>query len=525
MNSVSAAFSTWRQDLPASLVVFLVALPLCLGIAMASGAPLFSGLIAGIVGGLIVGCISKSPLSVSGPAAGLTVIVLDGITKLPTYEAFLLAVCLAGVFQLALGFFRAGGLGNFVPSYIINGMLAGIGLILILKQIPHALGYDANFEGDEEFMQADGHNTFSAIFDMPFEVLNPVAIFIALVSLAFLFWWDTKQPKQTNWLRYLPGPLAVVAFGIAANWLSQFFAPAYTLGESHLVAVPIANSASEFFGQFRFPDFAYIADPVVWQIAVTLAVVASIESILCVEAIDRLDPLRRKTPNNRELVAQGVGNFASGFVGGMPITSVIVRSSANLNAGARSRLSTFMHGALLLLCVVSIPSILNLIPLSALAAVLIAIGYKLAKPSLFLEKYRRGMRYFVPFVTTVVAIVFTDPLIGIGIGMAFGILFMMIQSMAAPLMATDEDQRYVLHIRKDLFFLHKPQLKKALGAIPADREVVFDVSNINFMDKDNVDLLNEFASDAQQRNVRVSLRAAASHGLARLFTIPPEKMA
>lgn len=520
VSSAANIFASWRKDLPASLVVFLVALPLCLGIAMASGAPLFSGLIAGIVGGIVVGAVSKSPLSVSGPAAGLTVIVLDAITRLPTYEAFLLAVCLAGMLQIVLGLVRAGTLGDYVPSYVIHGLLSAIGLILILKQIPHAIGYDGNFEGNESFFQADGRNTFSTLIDFPMEHFSLVALVISLTSLVFLFWWDARQPRMANLLRYVPGPLIVVAFGIGFNQLVHHFSPNLALGGEHLVGVPVTASVSEFLGQLRFPDMGYLLHAGIWTTAITLALVASIESILSVEAVDKLDPKRRHTPPNRELLAQGTGNFLSGAIGGLPVTSVIVRSSANVTAGADSKLSTISHGVLLLLCILAIPHILNLIPLSALAAVLISIGYKLAKPEIFLDKYRRGMRYFIPFMATVVGIVLTNPMLGIGIGLACGVAFMLMESLSASIVFSRQDNLYTLRCKKDLFFIHKPLLKKKLAAIPDNATVMFDFTAIHYMDKDNIDVIQDFISNAKQRNIRVVMKAGKAHGLSKRLPLP-----
>jgi MFS superfamily sulfate permease-like transporter len=516
-SNVQTQTGSFKQDLSASLVVFLVALPLCLGIAMASGAPLFSGLIAGIVGGIVVGALSKSPLSVSGPAAGLTVIVLNAINTLPSYEAFLLAVCLAGLLQVGLGVVRAGTLGDYVPSYVINGLLSAIGLVLILKQIPHAVGYDGNFEGDEAFMQMDQRNTFSTLVDFPMEYFSPLALIISVASLVFLFWWDKRQPKMTNILRYIPGPLVVVVFGITANLLALQFAPGMALGGSHLVGVPVTTSAADFFGQLSFPDVSYLMHSGIWMTAITLALVASIESILSVEAIDKLDPKRRHTPPNRELLAQGAGNFFSGIIGGMPVTSVIVRSSANVAAGADSKRSTIMHGLMLLVCVVSIPHILNLIPLAALAAVLISIGYKLAKPEIFIAKYRKGMRYFVPFMATVIGIVLSDPMIGIGIGLLCGVAFMVVENLRASIVFSQQDDIYTLRCKKDLFFIHKPMLKSKLSQIPQGSTLVLDFTEIHYMDKDNIELLHEFVKNAHYRDISVKMRAGRPHGLSRHF--------
>jgi len=501
----SAFFAHWRYDLPASLVVFLVALPLCLGVALASGAPLFSGLIAGIVGGVVVGALSKSPLSVSGPAAGLTVIVFAAINELPSFEAFLLAVCIGGLLQIALGIARAGVLGDFIPSSVITGMLAAIGLILIMKQVPHAVGYDGNFFGDESFTQYDGENTLSAILHLGSHLL-PGACLIALVSMAFMYVWDKKQPKMKSFMRYVPSPLVVVGFGVMANFAMARFKPEWALQKTHLVAVPVADSIQGFFGQFRMPDFTMIANPDIWMIGLTLALVASIESLLSIEAIDKLDPYKRVTPTNRELVAQGIGNMASGMIGGLPVTSVIVRSSANVGSGARSKLSAIMHGLMLLAAVVAIPNLLNFIPLSALAAVLIMVGYKLTKPAIYMAKFRKGWPYFVPFVVTVVAIMLTDLLVGIVIGVVVGTVFVLAQNFRSAILCVSDGNNYLIRFRKDLFFLHKYELKKALSTLPDHSSVLLDMTRINFVDKDNIEIINDFMISAGYRHIAVTVR-------------------
>lgn len=494
-----------RYDLPASLVVFLVALPLCLGIALASGGPLFSGLIAGMVGGIVIGALSKSPLSVSGPAAGLTVIVLAAIQQLGTFDAFLLAVCLAGAMQILLGTIRAGIIGDFIPSSVITGMLSAIGLILIMKQIPHAVGWEGDFFGDENFRQLNGENTLSALAHLGEHVL-PGACFIAAISLAFLFWWDKKQAGFTSMLRYLPGPLLVVAFGVAANLAFARFMPGWVLPEDHLVAVPVADSFAGFLNQFQLPDFSRINDPLIWSTALTLALVASIESLLSIEAIDKLDQFRRVTPTSRELVAQGVGNIASGLIGGLPVTSVIVRSSANASSGARTKLSTIAHGLLLLVSIIAIPTALNLIPLSALAAVLIFVGYKLTRPAIFSAKYKKGWPYFVPFVVTVAAILLTDLLVGVIIGVVVGSLFVLVQNFRSAILCVSDGNNYLIRFKKDLFFLHKYELKKALAQLPHDIHLLLDFTRISYIDRDNVEIINDFIVNASYRNIAVTLR-------------------
>lgn len=505
MSRIDNFMSSWKADLPASIVVALVALPLCLGVALASGAPLFSGIISGVVGGVVVGFLSRSPLSVSGPAAGLTVIVLGAITSLPTYGAFLLAVVIAGVLQLLFALTRSGVLSEFVPSSVITGMLAAIGLILILKQFPHAIGYDGDYVGDFDFFQPDGLNTFSTIWYALGQQLDVGAILIAGLSLVFLFWWEGARPKVGP-LRFVPGPLVVVLIGVVGNALLASFAPAFQVQSTHLVQVPIAKSVSDFVSFFSFPDFGAVTNPVVWSAAVTIAIVASLESLLSVKAVDEIDPRRRTTDKNRELFAQGGGNVISGMIGGIPITSVIVRSSANVEANAESKLSTIMHGVWLLLSVALIPAVLNLIPLSALAAVLIATGYKLTKPKLFTERYKQGWTQFIPFVVTVLAILFTDLLIGIGIGLLVGFVFVIGRNFRPAITFACEGDDCLIRARRNLYFIHKYELQKELGRVPDNTNLLIDLSSTNYVDLDNIDIFNAFIKGAAYRNIKVTVR-------------------
>lgn len=499
-----SVFSGWKQDLPASIVVALVALPLCLGVALASGAPLISGLIAGIVGGIVVGALSKSPLSVSGPAAGLTVIVFTAIEALPSFQAFLLAVVLAGLMQMLFAFTRSGVLSEFVPSSVITGMLAAIGLILILKQVPHALGYDGDYEGSFAFFQPDGRNTFSTLLHVLDEHFVWGAAIIAAVSLAFLFWWDKARP-QDGPLKFLPGPLVVVVFAVVANWLLGGIAPDLKIEPSHLVQVPLAEGGN-IESLLSLPDFTAISNPAVWTTAVTLALVASLESLLSVKAVDEIDPRRRTTDKNRELLAQGSGNLVSGLLGGLPVTSVIVRSSANVDSGAASKLSTILHGGWLLASVLLIPSLLNLIPLSALAAVLIATGYKLTKPVLFRQKLSQGYTQFVPFVVTVLAILFTDLLTGIMIGLGVGFVFVIARNFRPAISFVCEGNDCLVRARRNLYFIHKVELQNALDRVPDGADVLIDLSSTEYVDLDNIEIINDFIRGAQYRDIRVVVR-------------------
>lgn len=498
--------SNLRYDAPAALVVFLVALPLCLGIALASGVPLFSGIIAGAVGGIVVSAVSRSPLSVSGPAAGLTVIVVAAVQKLPTFEAFLLAVFLAGAIQILLGVARAGIIGDFIPSSVIKGMLAAIGLILILKQVPHAVGYDRDYEGDISFQQLDGENTFSSLWHLLDQQFTPGAILIALISLVFLFWWDGSSLRKKPVLQYIPGPLVVVVFGVAANMFFHSMFPSIAITPEHLVSIPVSASYQEFLGQFRFPDFSMILNRDVWISAVTIGVVASIETLLSIEAVDKLDPYKRVTPTNRELFAQGVGNMTSGLIGGMPVTSVIVRSSANVDSGARTRMSAILHGVLLLVCVIAIPTLLNQIPLSALAAILISVGYKLTKPQVFFNKYKKGWAHLIPFLVTIVAILLTDLLVGIGVGLLVGGLFVIINNYHSAILHVQEGKNHLIRFKKDMSFMHKYELKRILQIIPEDSNLLIDISGTTFIDLDNIEIINDFIETAHFKNIVVTVR-------------------
>ncbi|MFZ4784818.1 MAG: SulP family inorganic anion transporter [Flavobacteriales bacterium] len=506
----SALFSSLGHDVPAALVVFLVALPLCLGIALASKAPPFAGLIAGIVGGIVVGAVSGSHVSVSGPAAGLTVIVAAAILKAPSYEAFLVSVVLAGVFQLIMGKLKAGVIGEFIPSSVIKGMLAAIGIILILKQIPHLFGHDAVPEGDEEFIQEDGHNTFTEMWETLSD-LAPGAIVIGLVSLGILILWETKFFKKIPILNLLPGSLVAVAFGIGLHEVFKISTPHLILSPNHLVNIPVAQNLTEFAGFLRMPDFSYVINPTIVLSAVTLAIVASLESLLSIEAADKIDPYKRFTPPNRELIAQGTGNIVSGLLGGLPATAVIVRSSANVTAGGRTKLSAILHGVFLLLLVYLFPDFLNKIPLSTLAAVLIFVGYKLTKPSLFKEIFAKGTNQFYPFIITIVAILFTDLLIGILIGITAGIFFILKSNYKNTVVMAKDGDHYLIKMRRDVTFLNKPKIKNLCERIPEGAKVIIDLSKTQFVDQDVRELIEDFKKQSEFRNISLDVRESERH--------------
>lgn len=490
-----------KADLPSSIVVFLVALPLCLGIALASGAPLFAGLLTGIIGGVVVGAISGSQLSVSGPAAGLTTIVLASIASLGSYQTFLMAVVLAGVFQLLLGIIKAGTIGNYFPSSVIEGMLAGIGILLIMKQLPHALGVDSDFFGDESFFQSDGENTFSALGNA-MQHFTLAAIVISVISVLILVIW----PKFKK-LAVVPAPLVVVVLGIFGAIL--FNGSAGALKESQMVKIPVVNNATEFFGLFTMPNFSEILNPKVLMVALTIGVVASLETLLSLEAVDKIDPLKRVSPTNRELLAQGIGNIASGMLGGLPMTAVIVRSSANVNAGGRTKISAIVHGLLLLLSLLFIPSLINMIPLSCLAAILLVTGYKLARISLFKHMYHKGWDQFIPFVVTIAGVVGIDLLKGVGIGMAVSIFYLLRTNMRNPFFYRVQEEGDRKHIRiklaEEVSFLNKASIQVLLSKIPEETNVIIDGSNARYIDPDVLEAIFNYKHNAYTKGIIVTL--------------------
>ena len=510
----------WKTDVPSGLIVFLVAIPLCLGIALASGAPALSGIIAGIVGGLVVTLFSNSSLGVSGPAAGLVAIVLPAIEYLG-FQNFLLAVLLGGVIQFLLGCFRAGTIGYYFPTAVIKGMLVAIGLIIILKQIPHAFGYDEDYEGDLAFMQSDGQNTFSELTHA-IEASTPAAIIISVICLAILILWETKLIKRFAFSKIVQGPLVAVVAGILLG-LGFASVDSMRLSTDHLVSLPdsialtfphfepseinaeTTSAASEGLKTAGISSFQAVV--AIFITALTLAIVASLESLLCAEATDKLDPQRRQTDLNRELRAQGIGNFVSGLIGGLPVTQVIVRSSTNIQSGAQSRLAAFVHGLFLIVCVVAIPSVLNLIPLASLAAILFIVGYKLAHPSKFIAMYKLGWNQFLPFMITIAAILFTDLLVGIGIGLVASVFFILKSNYVKSFWMTtaEEDGRTVhrMTLAESVFFLNKGDIQAALLKIEPGSKLVIDGSDSVHIDQDVIDLFNDFETNAGFQDIEV----------------------
>ncbi len=500
-------FANLKSDFASGLVVFLVALPLCLGIALASGAPLFAGIISGVVGGLVVGYLSKSHLSVSGPAAGLTAIVLTAITDLGAFNAFLLAVLLAGIIQLILGFIKAGAISNYFPTNVIEGMLAGIGVIILLKQIPHIFGLDKDYFGDLSFFQSDGKNTISEILDIPNNLMIG-SVFIATVSLLVLIIW--RKIGFLRRLKLVPPALGAVVISIVLNEIFTNMGSSLAVANVHLVSLPVPTSFEEFKNILITPDFTAITNTKVWIVAITIAVVASIETLLCIEAADRMDAQKRYTDTNVELKAQGIGNMLSALLGGLPMTSVVVRTTANNTAGAKSKMSTIIHGILLLISVVAIPSILNKIPLATLAAVLLLIGYKLANPKTVKHFWERGKYQFIPFMATLIAVVLTDLLKGVILGMIISIIFILKGNMQRAYKFRKEEYHDgdVIHIdlAQEVSFLNKAAIKSTLASIPENSKVVINASDTVYIAHDVLDLIKEFKKiKSKDENIKVKL--------------------
>lgn len=495
MNHLSP-FKNLKSDIPASVVVFFVALPLCLGIALASGAPLFSGLIAGIIGGIVVGFLSGSAIGVSGPAAGLAAIVLVAISTLGGFENFLLAVVLGGIIQVIFGVLKAGVIGYYFPSSVIKGMLTGIGIIIVIKQIPYFFGYDKTLATNASF------------FEM-FNFISPGATLIACIGLGILILWNVWLSKSFKVFQIIQGPVVAVTVGIVYYILTKDNAT-WAIDNSMLVSVPVPDDLSSFLGQFSFPNFDQITNPQIWVTAFTIALVASLETLLCVEATDKLDPRKRVTPTNRELIAQGSGNIISGLIGGLPITQVIVRSSANIQSGGKTKTSAIVHGFLLLISVLIIPTLLNKIPLSVLAAVLFIVGYKLAKPQLFVTIYKQGWKQFVPFIVTILGIVFTDLLIGIGLGLAVGIIVILIKSFQNSHFLHIEDntngsKKMKITMAEEVTFINKGAILKELEQIAPDTSLEIDVRKTRFLDYDIIEILEDFSLKAKNRNIEITL--------------------
>lgn len=499
----------WRKsilnDFSSSIIVFLVALPLCLGIAMASKAPEFSGIIAGIVGGLVVGVLSGSSLSVTGPAAGLSSLVAVSLSHMP-FNVFLLSVLIAGGIQILLGCIKLGVIGFYIPNSVISGMLGGIGLLLILKQLQHLVGYDKDFEGDEAFIQISHDNTFSAIVNS-INGINLLAASIGLTALVLLIVFERKWFKKLRLPPIISGPLVAVLVGAGMVKLLGNRFNHFDVDPEHLVHIPIASDTHSFLKFFQLPDFTAWNQSAVWSTAIILALIASVETLLSIEAIDKLDPENRITPTNRELIAQGSGNMICGLIGGLPITSVIVRSSANVNGGAKTKWSAILHGLLLLLCVILIPHLLNLIPKASLAAILIFTGYKMIKPEIIRRYYKLGWSQFVPFMVTLIAVVSPLGLLyGVLFGLALGIVYSIRVNFRNSVVHIQDGSNHMIQLQSEIFFFTKPILKMHLQQVKEGEQVIIDISETKFIDRDIQDTITEFSRMAASRNIQVEIK-------------------
>lgn len=507
-----------KHNFSASIVVFLVALPLCMGVAMASGVTVIQGIMAGVIGGLVVGALSGSHVSVSGPAAGLIVIVENAFADIKAFdslhfmEIFALAVLISGVFQLILAILKLGSIADFIPVSVIKGMLAAIGIMLILKQFPHLVGYDRDAFGEAKFIQKDGHNTFSEIY---YAIKSPtaLAVIIGFLGIFIQLFYDFNFMKKAKWKTYVPAPLLVVAFGIIINNAAISFFPEWAIQRSHMVNIPIfsetgniGESMKGLFGSFYFPHWQAIQYGFVWKLAALIAVIASVESLLSLEAGDKIDSLKRSSNPNRELWAQGIGNILAGFIGALPVTAVIVRTSANVNAGSTNRSSAVLHGFWLLLFVVLAPKLINQIPLSALASVLIFVGYKLAKPSLFKEQYQRGWNAIIPFVITIIAILLSDLLIGILVGILVGYIFILRTNYVDAVTVVHEGDAYLVRFHSQTSFMNKALVKKRISNIPPKGSVIFDFSNNSFIDTDIIDMIGDYCEFAERQQITVEMK-------------------
>ncbi|MFI3180256.1 MAG: carbonic anhydrase family protein, partial [Methylococcales bacterium] len=495
------------------IAIFFIAIPLSLGIALASGAPLFSGLIASIIGGIVVAPLSRSALGISGAAAGLVIMMLTDIEKFG-FTAFLCVVILAGVFQILMGLAKMGSIAHYFPSSVIKGMLSGIGIIIFLKQIPHAVGYDRDYEGDLEFFQSDNYSSFSELSHM-MEFISPTAIFIAVVSLAILILWEQPKLKRSNFFQVLHGALITIVVGVWINEFFQIFNPDLALKESHIVNLPVSTNIGDLLQQMHSPDFSQFLNPEIYISALFLALLASVETLLSVEAVDRLDIYKRVTPPSRELIAQGIGNIVSGLLGGLPLTQVIIRSSINIQSGAKTKAAGFISGSLLLLTVVFIPEWLNKIPLASLASVLLVVGYKLTRPKTFKKMYRSGMYHFIPFIVTIFGLIFTNLVFGVLIGMSAALLSIVLENYktAQYFRETHIGNKIIFRLSEHVSFLNKATLKQTLDQLSANSEVVIDATRSKYIDYDVFEVIRDFKKEAPLKNIQLTLQNVRGFGV------------
>ncbi|MDD2863674.1 MAG: carbonic anhydrase family protein [Methylococcales bacterium] len=502
-----------KCDIPAGIAIFFVAVPLSLGVALASGAPLFAGLIASIIGGLVVAPLSGSALGVSGAAAGLVVIMLSDIGQLG-FASFLSVVILAGLIQVIMGVARMGSIAHYFPSSVIKGMLSGIGIIIFLKQIPHAIGYDSDYEGDLSFFQNDNYSTFSELTHM-IQFSSLTAIGITVVSLAILIFWERPKMKKSSFFQVLHGTLITILVGVAINTLLQHFSPDIALKESHLVSIPVAQNVGDLLLQMHSPDFSQFLNPAIYTSALMLAFLASLESLLSIEAVDKLDPFKRVTPPNRELIAQGIGNITSGLLGGLPMTQVIIRSSINIQSGAKTKASGFISGGLLFITVLFIPEWLNKIPLASLASILLVVSYKLMRPRTFKKMYHAGMYHFIPFIFTILGLIFTNLVIGVVIGLACALLSIVLENYKAAFnfRETRIGNKIFFRLNEHVSFLSKAALKQTFDQLPANSEIVIDATRSKYLDYDVFEVIRDFKKEAPLKQIQLTLQNVRGFGI------------
>lgn len=506
-------FANLKYDLPAGVAVFLITIPLSLGIALASGAPLFSGLIAGIISGLVVAPLSGSSLGISGATAGLAMIVWTAIDKLG-FNGFLLALVIAGAFQIIMGLSKAGVIAYYFPSSVVNGMLSGMGLILFLKQIPHAIGYDRDYEGDTSFIQADNYSSFTELAHM-LEFSSPTAIMIALTSLAILFLWEQPFMKRHRFFQLFQGALIAILAAVLINEGLQSFYPELALSGNHLVMIPVLNNAGDLLSQLHFPDFSLLNNPAVYLAALAIAVVASLKTLLSVEAVDKMDPYKRVTPTNRELIVQGIGNACSGLIGGLPMAQVVVRSSIGIQSGARTKATGIICGVLLLFAVIFIPTMINKIPLASLASVLLVVGYKLIRPKVFTTMYKAGMYHFIPFCVTILGMIFTDLLIGLVIGLIFALFSILLENYKSAFYFNESHigNKTILRLSEHISFLNKANIQQTLEQLPDYSEVVIDATRSKYIDYDVFEIIENFKIEAQRKHIKLTIENLRGFGV------------
>ncbi|MCK9635415.1 MAG: carbonic anhydrase family protein [Methylobacter tundripaludum] len=506
-------FANLKYDLPAGVAVFLITIPLSLGIALASGAPLFSGLIAGIISGLVVAPLSGSSLGISGATAGLAMIVWTAIDKLG-FNGFLLSLVIAGVFQIIMGLSKAGVIAYYFPSSVVNGMLSGMGLILFLKQIPHAIGYDRDYEGDTSFIQADNYSSFTELAHM-LEFSSPTAIMIALTSLAILFLWEQPFMKKHRFFQLFQGALIAILAAVLINEGLQSFYPELALSGNHLVMIPVLNNAGDLLSQLHFPDFSLLNNPAVYLAALAIAVVASLKTLLSVEAVDKMDPYKRVTPTNRELIVQGIGNACSGLIGGLPMAQVVVRSSIGIQSGARTKATGIICGVLLLFAVIFIPTMINKIPLASLASVLLVVGYKLIRPKVFTTMYKAGMYHFIPFCVTILGMIFTDLLIGLVIGLIFALFSILLENYKSAFYFNESHigNKTILRLSEHISFLNKANIQQTLEQLPDYSEVVIDATRSKYIDYDVFEIIENFKIEAQRKHIKLTIENLRGFGV------------